>query len=191
MILEAYAAGQRDFGENYVQELIVKQPLLPADIHWHFIGHLQTNKVKQIAPFVYCIQSVDSEKLLFEIHKYATKFNRTIRVLLQVHVAREETKFGWNPQELLDFARQTDWHALSGVKIAGVMGMASFSDDQTLVCSEFQKIKICFDELKSSVFAENIDFTTISMGMSGDWALAVKEGANLIRVGSAIFGSRN
>lgn len=191
MIREAYEAGQRDFGENYVQELLTKFSELPGDVRWHFIGHLQSNKVKQLAPYVYCIHSIDSEKLLLEVEKQAALCNRTIRILLQVHVAVEETKFGWDPKELLQFASQFDWSRIPHVELCGVMGMASFSDDELLVRSEFRRIKDCFDKLKSTIFAVKPAFNTISMGMSGDWKWAVEEGSTLIRVGSAIFGSRN
>ncbi len=191
MILVAYQCGQRSFGENYVQELVTKQPALPADIEWHFIGHLQSNKVKQIAPFVHCIHSIDSEKLLAEVQKQAQKCERSIRVLLQVHVAKEETKFGWDPDELQEFVQRFDWKTTPNLEIGGVMGMASFSDDEQLVRSEFHRIKSCYDNLKSTVFGGNTGFNTVSMGMSGDWKWAVEEGSTLIRVGSAIFGSRN
>ena len=191
MIMEAYQAGQRIFGENYVQELVAKHPALPEDIQWHFIGHLQSNKVKQIAPFVSCIHSIDSEKLLIEVQKQAAKNQRTIQVLLQVHVAIEETKFGWDTTELLEFAQRFDWKTTPNIEISGVMGMASFSDNEELVRSEFRRIRACFDALKASFFDQSSTFKTVSMGMSGDWKWAVEEGSTLIRVGSAIFGSRN
>ena len=191
MIMEAYQAGQHIFGENYVQELVAKHPALPEDILWHFIGHLQSNKVKQIAPFVSCIHSIDSEKLLIEVQKQAAKNQRSIHVLLQVHVAIEETKFGWDTTELLEFAQRFDWKSIPNIEISGVMGMASFSDNEELVRSEFRRIRACFDVLKARFFDQSSTFKTVSMGMSGDWKWAVEEGSTLIRVGSAIFGSRN
>jgi PLP dependent protein len=191
LILEAYEAGQRSFGENYVQEFAAKQPMLPGDIQWHFIGHLQSNKVRQIAPFVHCIHSIDSEKLVLEVQKQAAKAGRTIKVLLQVHVATEETKFGWDPAELLAFVAQFNWKLTPNVEIVGVMGMASFSEDETLVRSEFRAIRTCFDQLKKETFAGNDGFNVVSMGMSGDWNWAIEEGSTLIRLGSAIFGARN
>jgi len=188
---EAYDAGQRIFGENYVQELTEKQPLLPADIEWHFIGHLQSNKVKYIAPFVHCIHGVDSFKLLKEISKQAVKNNRTIQCLLQVHIAQEESKFGFTPAELLEQSSSFKSQDYPGIELCGLMGMASFSDDQQLVRSEFQHLKSTFDALKSGAFSSLPRFGEISMGMSGDWKMAIEEGSTMIRVGSAIFGSRN
>ena len=188
---KAYDAGQRIFGENYVQELTEKQPLLPADIEWHFIGHLQSNKVKYIAPFVQCIHGVDSFKLLKEISKQAVKNNRTIQCLLQVHIAQEESKFGFSPAELLEQSSSFSPQDYPGVELCGLMGMASFSDDQQLVCSEFRKLKSTFDTLQSGAFSSLPAFREISMGMSGDWKMAIEEGSTMIRVGSSIFGSRN
>ena len=188
---EAYDAGQRIFGENYVQELTEKQPLLPADIEWHFIGHLQSNKVKYIAPFVHCIHGVDSFKLLKEISKQAVKNNRTIQCLLQVHIAQEESKFGFTPAELLEQSSSFNSQDYPGIELCGLMGMASFSDDQQLVRSEFQHLKSTFDALQSGAFSSLPCFREISMGMSGDWKMAIEEGSTMIRVGSAIFGSRN
>ncbi len=189
-IHELYTAGQRAFGENYVQELTEKQTLLPKDIEWHFIGHLQTNKVKYIAPFVTWIHSVDSHKLLLEINKQSAKNNRIIHCLLQVHVAMEETKFGWDKEELLAFANATDFNTLAHVHICGVMGMASFTPNEGLVRSEFAEIKNCFDALKNGPMKNNPNFNQISMGMSGDWQWAVEEGSTMVRIGSAIFGTR-
>jgi pyridoxal phosphate enzyme (YggS family) len=188
---EAYDAGQRIFGENYVQELTEKQPLLPADIEWHFIGHLQSNKVKYIAPFVHCIHGVDSFKLLKEISKQAVKNNRTIQCLLQVHIAQEESKFGFSPAELSEQSSSYSPQDYPGVELCGLMGMASFSDDQQLVRSEFRNLKSTFDTLQSSAFSSLPTFREISMGMSGDWKMAIEEGSTMIRVGSSIFGSRN
>lgn len=185
-ILELYHAGQRDFGENYVQELSDKQKNLPQDIRWHFIGHLQSNKVKYIAPFVHLIHGIDSEKLLKEVNKEAQKNNRTIDVLLQVHIASEETKFGWEPAGLLetvtpDFARQ--WPHL---RIRGLMGMASFTDDTQKIHSEFQNLRQLFNRLA----AQLPNFNILSMGMSADYKIALGEGSNLVRIGSLLFGSR-
>lgn len=190
-IEEAYAAGQRAFGENYVQEITEKQPALPADIQWHFIGHLQSNKVKYIAPFVHCIHAVDSEKLLQEIDKQAGKSQRIIQCLLQVHIADEESKFGFLPNEIVDFCRSINFAQYTNVRIAGLMGMASFTDNAEQVRKEFQLLKSLFSQLKIEVFGASADFKEISMGMSGDWKMAIEEGSTMIRVGSAIFGTRN
>lgn len=190
-ILEAYSAGQRAFGENYVQELCEKQPQLPSDIEWHFIGHLQSNKVKYIAPFVSWIHGVESGKLLAEINKQASKHNRIIRCLLQVHIASEESKFGFDTDEVLTFCRSTDFSQYPNIQICGLMGMASFSEDQNQVIQEFRTLKNTFDILKREVFGSQAAFRDISMGMSGDWQLAVEEGSTMVRIGSAIFGSRN
>ena len=189
-ILEAYQSGQRLFGENRVQELISKKDLLPGDIQWHIIGHLQTNKVKQIASFVSMIESVDSLKLLELINSEGQKANRIIDVLLQVHIATEETKSGFDVSEITSI----DWSVITGqlhnVRVCGLMGMASFSDDEALVHSEFRKLKSLFVSLRDRYFG-NIDyFSQVSMGMSGDWQIAVEEGSTMIRVGSAIFGQR-
>lgn len=186
---ELYNLGQRDFGENYVQELTGKQPLLPADIRWHFIGHLQSNKVKYIAPFVHLIHSIDSLKLLQEVNKQAQKNNRIINVLLQIHIALEETKFGFDEQELL----QTDWSQalkeLSNICLHGLMGMASFTSDEAVVRNEFKNLKRIFD-LFAQRHLPNTNLQVLSMGMSGDYQLAVEEGSNMVRIGSLIFGSR-
>ena len=188
---EAYDAGQRIFGENYVQELTEKQPLLPADIEWHFIGHLQSNKVKYIAPFVQWIHGVDSLKLLKEISKQAVKNNRTIQCLLQVHIAKEESKFGFSGEELRAELQTFDPSDYPGIAVAGLMGMASFTSDETLIRSEFKTLKQVFDELASGPFNNLPSFKELSMGMSSDWKIAVEEGSTLIRVGSSIFGNRN
>jgi len=189
-ILDAYDAGQRAFGENYVQELVDKQASLPTDIEWHLIGHLQTNKVKYITPFVAWIHAVDSEKLLAEINKQAAKSNRIINCLLQVHIAVEERKFGFSPDEIKDFCSSLDLAKYPNVAIRGLMGMASFTDDTNIIRKEFQLLKQTFDELKQKHFSALNDFTEISMGMSSDWPLAIEEGSTIVRVGSAIFGSR-
>ena len=176
-----YDMGQRDFGENYVQELVEKEALLPKDIRWHFIGHLQSNKVKYIAPFVYLIQGVDSEKLLKEINKQAVKNNRTIGCLLQVHIAQEETKFGLDEIELAQIMNHLSQY--THVNVCGLMGMASFSENTFLVQSEFQDLKKLFDQYFSD---ENI----LSMGMSSDYKIAAAAGSNMVRIGSLIFGNR-
>lgn len=179
-----YTLGQRDFGENYVQELVDKQTSLPGDICWHFIGHLQSNKVKYIAPFVYLIHGVDSLKLLKEIDKQAAKNNRTIQCLLQVHIASEETKFGMDEHELAEALAQL--HLFSNVKVCGLMGMASFSDDETKVRNEFKVLHQLF--LKSA-FSDPAS-AILSMGMSGDYKMAIEEGSNMVRIGSLLFGAR-
>lgn len=182
---EAYAAGQRVFGENYVQELVDKHEQLPTDIQWHFIGNLQSNKVKYIAPFVALIHGVNSISTLKEIDKQAKKLNKHIDILLQLHVATEESKFGFSEEEVLEIAVQKDLY--SNVNFRGVMGMASFTEDQALIRKEFQEVNRIFSLLKLH-FGES--FNEISMGMSGDWQIAVEEGSNLVRIGSAIFGRR-
>jgi pyridoxal phosphate enzyme (YggS family) len=182
---EAYAAGQRVFGENYVQELVDKQAQLPTDIKWHFIGNLQSNKVKYIAPFVALIHGVNSISTLKEIDKQAKKLNKQIEILLQLHVASEESKFGFSEEEVLEIASNKDLY--SNVNFRGVMGMASFTEDQSLIRKEFQEVNRIFSLLKP-LFGEK--FNEISMGMSGDWEIAVEEGSTLVRIGSAIFGSR-
>jgi pyridoxal phosphate enzyme (YggS family) len=174
-----------------VQELTEKQPLLPPDIEWHFIGHLQSNKVKYIAPFVQCIHGVDSLKLLKEISKQAVKNNRTIQCLLQVHIAKEESKFGFSAEELRAELHTFDHSDYPGIALAGLMGMASFTSDETLIRSEFKTLKQVFDELASGPFNNLPSFKELSMGMSSDWKIAVEEGSTLIRLGSSIFGSRN
>ena len=192
-IRELYDLGQKDFGENYVQELTEKQSKLPNDIHWHFIGHLQTNKVKQIASFIHLMQSVDSAKLLQEINKQAQKNNRIINCLLQVHIAQEETKFGLNEQELQELigTNANELHELKNTRIAGLMGMASFTDDMEKVRTEFRYLKTLFDKLIPKPVTHNSQLTTLSMGMSSDYSVAIEEGSNMIRIGSLIFGARN
>jgi len=176
-----YNLGQRDFGENYVQELEEKYNRLPKDIRWHFIGHLQSNKVKQVAAFVQLIHGVDSLKLLKEINKQAEKNNRTIDCLLQVHIAEEETKFGFDEQELLN----TNWNELKelkNIRVVGLMGMASFTDDMNKVRQEFRYLKLLFDKYSK--------LTILSMGMSSDYKIAIEEGSNMVRIGSLLFGER-
>ena len=186
-----YALGQRDFGENYVQELVEKQAILPADIHWHFIGHLQSNKVKYIAPFVYMIHGVDSLKLLQTINRQGAMHNRKIRCLLQVHIAVEETKFGLDKIELMNLLNEISGeHTLENVQVCGLMGMASFSDDLQKVRGEFRVLKKLFDEVKEKFFYHDDLFEELSMGMSGDYEIAVEEGSTMVRIGSLLFGAR-
>lgn len=186
-----YNLGQRDFGENYVQELVEKQPLLPQDVRWHFIGHLQSNKVKYIAPFVHLIQSVDSLKLLHEINKQAKKLDRIICCLLQIHIAQEETKFGLDANELdeIMLLLKDSPGKLSNIYIDGLMGMASFSDDNEKVRTEMQFLESLFDKYKS-LSTVNCQLSTLSMGMSGDYKMAIEEGSNMVRIGSLLFGAR-
>ena len=187
---EAYDAGARLFGENRVQEMAAKQPELPADVEWHLIGQLQTNKVKYLAPFVHTIQSIDSLKLLVEIEKQAAKHGRVIRGLLQFHIAREDTKTGLSLSEAEAVLTSDEFRQLRHVQLCGVMGVATFTDDEAQLRGEFQTLRGYFEHLKSTFFADSEDFKEISMGMSGDYALAVREGSTLVRVGSAIFGAR-
>lgn len=203
-----YDLGQRDFGENYVQELLAKEAVLPKDIRWHFIGHLQSNKVKYIAPFVHLIHGVDSEKLLKEIDKQAAKNERIIKCLLQVHIAEEETKFGFDEKEIKEFITQIPIATgtnYPNAAICGLMGMASFSDDENKVRAEFKKLHQIFNDLNEMLEQKNIDSVTnapnlelstlkplnlLSMGMSGDYKIALEEGSNMIRIGSLLFGAR-
>ena len=191
-IRELYDLGQRDFGENYVQELVDKHARLPADIRWHFIGHLQTNKVKYIASFVHLIHGIDSLKLLKEVNRQAAKNGRVIEVLLQMHIAKEETKFGLDENELeelinTDFGHEL--HELKNIRIAGLMGMASFSNDEKVVRNEFKNLKKSFDK-HAQLETPNFKFQILSMGMSGDYKTALQEGSNMVRIGSLLFGSR-
>ncbi|HEU4633485.1 MAG TPA: YggS family pyridoxal phosphate-dependent enzyme [Flavisolibacter sp.] len=190
-IMGLYQLGQRDFGENYVQELVEKQAQLPGDIRWHFIGHLQTNKVKYISSFVHLIHGVDSFKLLKEINKQAQKAGRVIDVLLQVHIAQEETKFGLDEHELHEILdNPAALQELKNVNIAGLMGMASFSDDEIGIRGEFDYLKILFDRYTHHR-APNVKFQTLSMGMSADYKIAVEEGSTMVRIGSLLFGTRD
>ena len=189
-IQEAYDAGQRVFGESHVQEIEQKVKVLPSDIEWHFIGHLQTNKVKYIAPYISLIHAVDSEKLFREINKQAAKCNRNIKVLIQLHVAQEETKFGFTPDEAFEFLGSGILDELSNVTVAGVMGMTSNIDDEEQIRGEFKQIKAFFDKCKQTIFANSHDFKEISMGMSHDYKIAMQEGSTMIRVGTRIFGAR-
>jgi pyridoxal phosphate enzyme (YggS family) len=186
-VLEVHKAGQRVFGENKVQELIGKQPLLPPDIQWHFIGHLQTNKVKYIAPFITLIESVDSLKLLGEIDRQAEKCQRVIDCLLQFHIAREETKFGLSLPEAEVILRSSESASFKHIAINGVMGMATLTNDLSKVRQEFRYLKQIFDELRNTYFKGNDKFCEVSMGMSGDYEIAVEEGSTMVRIGTKIF----
>ena len=189
-LLEAYDAGQRHFGENKVQELCEKWNSLPKDIHWHIIGHLQTNKVKFIAEFIHLIHAVDSLKLLQEIDKQAKKHERIIPCLLQFHIAKEESKFGLSISEAEDLLQTSVYATLTNIRIAGVMGMASFVDDEKQITNEFNELAQIYTTLKNNYFKEVASFREISMGMSGDYPIAIKCGSTMIRVGSTIFGGR-
>ncbi len=189
-ILTAYNAGHKAFGENIVQDLQKKHEVLPKDIEWHFIGHLQSNKVKYIAPFVFLIHSVDSLKLLKIINKEGLKNKRIIHCLLQIHIAEEDTKFGLSPDDLAKLLQSEEYKTLENIKIKGLMGMATNTSDKIQVRAEFAALKKQFDIIKNSFFKDDADFDTLSMGMSGDYKIAVEEGSNMIRVGSSIFGER-
>jgi PLP dependent protein len=190
-VREAYDAGQRIFGENKVQELVPKHEALPPDIEWHLIGHLQTNKVKYVAPFVHLIHSVDSGKLLEEINKQALKSGRIISCLLQMHIAEEETKFGFSEEEVLQFLSSDDFKKLTNITVLGLMGMATFTDNQEQVRKEFRGLKTFFEKLKGMNLPSTVQMRELSMGMSGDFKIAVEEGSTLVRIGTAIFGARN
>lgn len=190
-ILELYQCGQRDFGENRVQELLEKAPHLPADIRWHLIGHLQTNKVRYIAPFIHMIHSVDSLRLLAEIEKQAAKSGRTIDCLLQFHIAEEETKFGLSEDEADALLQSQEYYTMRHVRICGVMGMATFTDNTNQVRAEFRHLRRIFERLRTTYFADAAHFREISMGMSSDWEIAVEEGSTIVRIGSLIFGPRS
>jgi pyridoxal phosphate enzyme (YggS family) len=189
-VLELYEQGHRDFGENRVQELISKWEALPKDIRWHLIGHLQTNKVKYIAPFVHMIHSVDSLKLLREIDKQAEKAGRIIPCLLQIHIAREETKFGLDRDELFELLDALQQAPLPHASVQGLMGMATFTENETLIRSEFRELKGLFEEVRQKYFEGQPAFRELSMGMSGDYGIAIEEGSTMIRVGSLLFGPR-
>lgn len=184
---EAYDAGQRAFGESRPQELKAKQAVLPDDIEWHMIGHLQTNKIKYIAPYVHLIESLDSERLAEAIEKEAAKCGRTIDCLLEIHVTKEESKSGWDYAELLDFVRSGGFAAMPHIRLRGVMGMATFTDDEATVRGDFKRLNECFTELKEHFGAE---FDTLSMGMSDDYPIAIEYGSTEVRIGSTIFGQR-
>lgn len=189
-IIEAYNTGHRLFGENKVQELVEKCNQLPEDIEWHMIGHLQSNKVKFIAPFISMIHSVDSLKLLNEINKEAMKNNRTINCLLQFHIAEESTKYGLNLEEAISVLHSSDFAKMENVNIKGVMGMATFTNDNEQVKKEFSLLREIFVKLKESFFLDNPDFSEISMGMSDDYQIAIQQGSTIVRIGSTIFGVR-
>lgn len=186
---EAFEAGQRDFGENYVQELLEKHEQLPAEIRWHFIGHLQSNKVKFIAPFVHLIHGVDSLKLLKEINKQGTKINRIIPCLLQLYIAKEESKFGFGRQEIMDLISSGQLEELKHIHIQGLMGMASNTENEKQITSEFTELADTFSDLKKYT-SFNVTMTHLSGGMSGDYKLALRAGCNMVRIGSTIFGGR-
>jgi len=190
-LIEAYEAGCLDFGENKVQEMVEKQAQMPENVRWHLIGHLQTNKVKYIAPFVHLIHSVDSLKLLQEINKQALKNNRLISCLLQIYIAQEETKFGLDFEEAKTLLESQELKSLQNIKIVGFMGMASFTENKEQIRKEFAGLKEFYDKCKTSYKQENIDIQELSMGMSGDYDIAVQEGSTMVRVGSLLFGSRN
>lgn len=187
---KAYDAGQRVFGESRVQELSSKQDVLPTDIEWHFIGHLQTNKIKTIIPYIHTIQSVDSWKILSEIDKYASKVDRKINCLLEIYIAQEDSKYGFSFEECRYLLANENWKALNNIHIVGVMGMATNTDDDNQIRQEFRSLKIFFEELKQTYFSEDAGFREISMGMSHDYRIAIEEGSTIIRVGTSIFGER-
>ncbi|MES3018006.1 MAG: YggS family pyridoxal phosphate-dependent enzyme [Bacteroidota bacterium] len=189
-INEAYDAGQRIFGENMVQELVDKAEKLPKDIEWHLIGHLQTNKVKYIAPFITMIHSVDSIKLLQEINKQALKNNRVIDCLLQIYIADEDTKYGMDFAETVELLRSEEFKALKNIKVRGLMGIATLTDNPRMIRDEFYELKTLFSGLKETFFRKDPDFSEISMGMSGDYKIAVEQGSTMIRLGSTLFGNR-
>ena len=191
MLKEAYDAGQRIFGENKVQEMTAKSQVLPTDIQWHFIGHVQSNKIKLMAPYVSVIQGVDNYDKLAEIDRQAARFNRHITCLLQLHIATEETKFGFSADECTAMLDEGKWKELKNITIGGVMGMASNTDNEAQVLGEFSRLKKLFDTYKEKYFSDSPDFKTISAGMSGDYELAIEEGSNMVRIGSSIFGERN
>ncbi len=188
---EAYNTGHRAFGENLVQELIRKKDIFPADIKWHMIGHLQKNKVKYLVPFIYCIHSVDSLDLLKEINKRAEKVNRIISCLFEVHIAKEDTKSGIKPDDLKRLLTENPLSQFPYVKISGLMGMATNTDDNEIIRNEFHQLRQLRDELKSSFFADNSEFKELSMGMSNDYKIAIDEGATMVRLGTSIFGQRD
>src|SRR6201996_282906 len=189
-VQQAYDAGQRLFGENMVQELMEKHEHLPADIQWHLIGHLQSNKVKYIAPFISMIQSVDSLKLLQEINRHAEKNNRVIDCLLQIYIADEETKYGLGFDEAIELLRSDEYTGLSNIRICGLMGIATNTENEKQIKEEFYELKTFFDGIKQSYFRQDPTFDTLSMGMSSDYKIAIEQGSNMVRLGSTIFGQR-
>lgn len=190
-ILQAYQAGQRIFGENTVQELVKKQEELPKDIEWHLVGHLQSNKVKYIAPFISLIHAVDSLKLLAEVNKQAQKNNRIINCLLQIHIADEDTKFGLDFDEAIELLRSSEYQQMQHIRIVGLMGIATNTENQKKITEEFYELRTLFKGLKASFFQNSDDFSELSMGMSSDYKLAIEEGSTMVRLGSNIFGERN
>ncbi len=190
VVAEAYNCGQRVFGESRAQELVQKKDLLPSDIDWHFIGHLQTNKVKMIVPIARLIHSIDSERLLEVVDEETRKINRTVDVLLQLHVAKEATKFGMTCDECEDFVSSGRYANLKNVRIRGVMGMATNTDDEAEIRKEFREIRRVFDSLRHGAMSEFKDFDTVSMGMSDDYKIAIEEGSTMVRIGSSLFGER-
>ena len=191
MILEAYEAGHRDFGENKVQDLAAKRERLPADIRWHMIGHLQTNKIKYLSSFIHMVHGVDSRKLLSAINKSALQHNRHIDCLLQVKIAREETKYGLSGEEALDLVQSEQYKDMKNIRIRGLMGMASYTENRDQIKDEFQRLNLIFDEMKDAAFKDADYFDQRSYGMSGDYLLAAEEGSTMVRVGSLFFGQRN
>jgi len=191
MILEAYRGGHKVFGENKVQDLVRKYEALPKDIEWHFVGHLQSNKVKYIAPFVDLIHAIDSMKLLMEINKQGVKNNRVINCLMQIHIAKEETKYGLSEIELFEILKNPNLDELDHVRICGLMGMATYTSDMTIVREEFKTLKNIFDRVKGTIKKRNIEMEELSMGMTDDYKVAIEEGSTMIRIGTAIFGERN
>lgn len=189
-LMEAYNAGQRIFGENKIQEMAAKYEEMPKDVEWHMIGHVQTNKVKYMAPFVSLVHGVDSLKLLKEIDKQAAKHNRVINCLLQMHIAEEETKFGMDEQELNELLASGDFRQMQNIKVTGLMGMATFTDDEAQIKKEFTHLKTIFDRLRKRPETLNFKPATLSMGMSGDYQLAIDCGSTMVRIGSSIFGHR-
>ena len=190
-IMEAYQAGQRIFGESRPQELLQKVQELPSDIQWHFIGHLQTNKLKMVLPYASLIHSVDSERLLVEINKYAVKNNLKVKCLLELFVAQEETKQGFSKEELMQLMEKLQREPLEGVEICGLMGMASFVDDEQQIRGEFAALKEAFDQIRDKYISTHPNFNELSMGMSGDYKIAVEMGSTMVRIGTTIFGARN
>lgn len=190
-IMDAYNAGERIFGESKVQEMCDKHETLPKDIQWHFIGHLQTNKIKYIVPYVELIHGVDSIKLLEEINKQAQKSDRKVKCLLQIHIANEDTKFGFTAEELVDFLKQDILKNFEHVSVCGLMGMATFTDNKIQIRNEFKSLKSLFDTVKMEFFENKPEFKEISMGMSDDFQIAIDEGSTMVRIGGSIFGARN
>ena len=190
-LMEAYNAGQRLFGENKVQEMAAKHASLPKDIQWHFIGHVQRNKIHIMAPFVSVIQGIDSFQALAETNRQAERFGRTITCLLQIHIAREETKFGFGTQECLQMLDEGKWKNLNNIRVGGIMGMASNTDDRDQVLSEFNSLSCLFNVIRERYFNDTPSFNTISAGMSGDYRLAIQAGSNMVRIGTDIFGARD